>query len=238
MAELNVNVTFPKPAFVPAASGGGSGGTTTADKVSYDGSFDNVQEALDDLFYAAPSINSFTGGSSNEIGSTITAVNLAWTLNKDVTSQSLNQGIGAIGVALRAHALSDLSLTTNTTYTLTVGDGTNTDVASTSVSFLNKCYWGVSTETELDDAAVLALDSQLSSSRVQSRTFDCSGGRYFYFAFPASFGTPTFKVGGLAFSAMTSVVRNFENASGHTASFQIWRVNDIQTGSAIAVEVS
>lgn len=223
---------FPLPPYVPAP-----GGATTAADVSYVGAYPNVQEALDALFYVAPNITSFTGGSNNEIGSTVNNVNLAWAINKAIASQSINQGIGSLDAALRELALTSQGITSNRTYTLTVSDGTNQDQASTTVAFLNKRYWGVSAETTLDDAEIIALSQELSSSRLQSRTFDCTGGRYFYFAFPASFGTPSFRVGGLAFSDMTVVTRDFTNASGHTSSYQIWRSTNLQTGAAIPVEV-
>lgn len=220
--------------------GGGGGGITlpiSSADVTYDAPYGTVDAALDALFYVNTDISAFTGGSNNEIGSTVNNVNLAWTINKAIISQSINQGIGALDPSLRALNLTGLGITTNRTYTLTVSDGSTIDNASTSVQFFNKRYWGVSAETDLDDAQIIALSGELATARQQTRVFDCSGGRYFYFAFPASFGTPTFKVGGLSFTDMVDVTRSFTNASGFASSYQIWRVNSIQTGSAINVEV-
>lgn len=218
--------------------GGGPGGPVNAVNVIYDNpTYPNVDAALDALLYVATDITGISGGSNNEIGQTVNNVNLAWSINKAITSQSFNQGIGAINPALRALNLTGQAITSNRTYTLTASDGQTTDNASTSVSFFNKRYWGVSADTDLDDAEIIALSSELASARQQTRVFDCTGGRYFYFAFPASFGTPTFKVGGLSFTDMVNVTRSFTNASGFASSYQIWRVNSLQTGAAINVEV-
>lgn len=216
------------------------GGASSADQVSYTNpEYPTVQAALDKLLYVAPAISNFRGGGNYEIGSTVTEVNLAWSLNKPVISQTLNQGIGSIDVSLRSYQHSGQNITTNRTYTLTVSDGTQTKSANTTISFLPKRYWGVSEKTVLEDADILALASELSTTRTQTRTFNCSGGKYFYLVIKTSYCSGIkFKVGGLAFSAVDVVTRQFTNASGHTDSYNIYRPIDIQTGSAIAVEVS
>lgn len=225
-------------AFALDNGGGGPGGPINAEDVIYNHpDYPTVDDALDALLYVPTNITGISGGSNNEIGVTINNVNLAWSINKTVVSQSFNQGIGAIDPALRALNLTAQAITTNRTYTLTASDGTTPDSASTSVLFFNKRYWGVSADTDLDDAEVISLSSELATARQQTRVFDCSGGRYFHFAFPASFGTPTFRVGGLSFTDMVSVTRSFVNASGHAESYQLWRCGSIQTGSAITVEV-
>lgn len=213
---------------------------STAENVSYlNGDITTVQEALDQLLYVAPRISSFTGGNTYEIGSTVNTVTLNWTLNKTVTSQSLNQGIGAIDATLRTYTISDAALTSNTTYTLTVSDGTNSATASTSLYFRYKRYWGTSANTELTNEEILALSQEYSTSRTQSRTFDCSGGQYFYLVIPTEFCSGiSFKVNGLAFSAVVANTIEFTNASGYTASYNVYRPTNIQTGSAINVEVS
>lgn len=197
-----------------------------------------LSEVLDDLLYIAPNVV-LSGGSSHEKGETVTSVSLTWTLNKDITSQSINQGIGTLDVELRVYTHSGQTITTNRTYTITVSDGVNSDTSSITVAFYNKRYYGVSADDTLSDAEILAqLSGEYSSSRVQTRTFDCSGGKYFYIVYPTSWGTASFKVGGLSFSDMNLETRSFTNASGYAESYNIYRPNNIQTGSAILVEVS
>lgn len=210
-----------------------------ADKVEYiNGDIRTVKEALDQLLYISPDITSFTGGGTYEKGSTVNSINLSWTLNKEVTSQSINQGIGDLEVGLRKYDISDANLTEDTTYTLTVSDGKNSDSASTSVLFRQKRYWGVSTETSLTNEQILALSQEFSTGRNQNRTFDCSGGKYFYFVIPTQYCNGIqFKVGGLSFTGIEETTIQLTNASGYEASYNVYRCSNIQTGSAINVEV-
>lgn len=210
-----------------------------ADKVEYiNGDIRTVKDALDQLLYISPDITSFTGGGTYEKGSVINNVNLSWTLNKGITSQSINQGIGDLEVGLRKYDISEANLTEDTTYTLTVSDGKNSDSASTSVLFRQKGYWGVSTETSLTNEQILALSQEFSTERNQNRTFDCSGGKYFYFVIPTQYCNGIqFKVGGLSFTGIEETTIQLTNASGYEASYNVYRCSNIQTGSAINVEV-
>lgn len=210
-----------------------------AQNVSYiNGSFTNVKEALDELLYVEPKVTSFTGGGTYEMGQTIASVSLKWALNKTVTSQSLNNGIGSLDANLREYQVADANLTSDTTYTITVNDGKKSASANTSVLFRQKRYWGVSAEESLTNEQVLALSQEFSTTRKQSRTFDCSGGKYFYFVIPTQYCNGIqFKVGGLSFSAMESSTIQLTNASGYASSYNVYRCSNIQTGSAINVEV-
>ena len=195
-----------------------------------------LQDAMDRLLYVTPSV-SISGGGSYEIGSTRATTTLTWSWNKTIVSQSLNQGIGSLEPTIRTYVY-NTPINSNTTFTITGTDGTTSKSASTSVSFLPKRYWGVSANTSLTDADILALSSELSTSRTQTRTFDCSGGKYFYFVIRTSYCNGiSFKVNGLAFSDMDLETRNIVNAQGYTASYNIYRVHNIQTGSAIEVQV-
>lgn len=210
-----------------------------AQNVEYiNGEFTTVQQALDSLLYVAPVIKSFNGGGTYEMGQTINEVNLSWSINKEVQTQSLNQGIGSIDASLRSYKHSGVNITNNTTYTLTVSDGTNSVSRNTSINFRQKRYWGTSTKSSLTKEDILAMSQEFSTSRAQTRTFDCSGGKYFYFVIPSQYCNGiSFKVGGLAFSAMSSETIQLENASGYTSSYNVYRPINIQTGSAISVEV-
>lgn len=197
---------------------------------------ENVQDALDQLLYSKPSV-SLSGGGNYEIGYTKSSTSLSWSVNKKIKSQSINQGIGSLETDVRSYEY-ETPITSNTTFTITVSDGKNTASSSTSVSFLPKRYWGVRAKTSLLDSDILALSSELSNSRVQTRTFDCSGGKYFYFVIRSDYCNGIkFKVGGLSFSDMEVVTRNVVNSQGATQSYNIYRVNKIQTGSSIPVEV-
>jgi hypothetical protein len=198
-----------------------------------------MQEALDLLLYITPEVTSLTNTVGTvEVGQTVDDLTLNWVINKTITTQSFDQGIGSIDPSLRTLPLTSLGLVSTTTFTLTIGDGQNNANKSTSVLFRHKRYWGTSDQTVLSDPEILALSNEFSTSRAQTRTFDCSGGKYFYICYPASWGAATFKVGGLAFTDMLLSQQNFVNASGHTESYYIYRPNNLQTGSSILVEVS
>jgi len=224
----------------PLPTTGGGGGPVDAYDVSYttpaDPSIENVGEALDSIFYVATDITSFTGGSTVEIGSSIASVNLAWSINKTVTSQSINHGIGALDPELRMFTTTDGPYTTNQSWTLTASDGQTSDNASTNLTFLPKRYWGVSPNTELDNSQILALSQELASSRGKSITYNAKGGRYPYYVYPTSFGALTgVTVGGLPFSDYDVAVQSVTNAQGYVQNYYVIRFNNIQTGAAIAV---
>ena len=186
--------------------------------------------------YVAPAITSLTNDQNSvEIGATATTTTLGWSISGTITSQGLNQSIGAIAIGLRAFTNSD-SYTTDRTYTLTNSDGTTTTTASTSVMFLHKAYWGVSANTSLTDGQVIALSSAFATSRLNSQSVSPSA-QYVYFAYPASFGAAAFTVNGLANTAWTLVTRAFINASGNSTSYNIYRSDNLLTGTyAVAIQ--
>lgn len=198
--------------------------------------YNTVEKALDKLLYVPVTVG-ISGGGTYEIGTTINTVNLTWSTNKDILTQSINNGIGSLATEVRSYTHSGQTITTNRIYTITVNDGTQDAVSSTSVNFLYKRYWGVTSAATITDANIFSLNKELSGTRTQTRTFDCSGGRYFWIIYPQSYGNANFKVGGLSFSDMNLEVRTITNESGASVTLNIYRVNGIQTGSAINVEV-
>jgi hypothetical protein len=194
---------------------------------------------LGDLEYLAPDITALTGGSSNEKGATVANVTLAWTLNKDIVAQTLTDVVG-LSPLVRTKTFTGVNLTADKTYTLTVTDaagGTDTDTES--VLFYSKRHWGVSALTALTSAQILALASnELGSARAQSRTFDCTGGRYIFFAWPATWGTPTFTVNGLVDTSWVNAVVSHTNASGYTCNYHTWRSLNLLNGSSVTVAVT
>lgn len=227
--------------FAPGRGGaGGGGGPVSASMVTVTNEgYANAQEIFDDLLYVPLQITSLSGGGTFEIGTTVNTVNLTWSYNKDVTSQSINQGIGALANDVRAYNLTSLGLTTNRTWTLSASDGTTPRTAGTTVSFLPKRYWGVWEDDAPDNTDILTLSQELSSSRAKSITFDCTGGRFPIYAWPVSAGALSgVTVGGLAFSDYTVDTMSFTNAQGYTQDYYVFTFNGIQTGAAIAVVFS
>lgn len=228
-----------KYVFVEGEQLEGTGGPASAYDVPYatEDGIANVGEALDKLFYVAPSII-MSGGATYEIGQTVHGAHLTWSFNKTIVSQSLDHGIGALDLAVRSYDWPD-DITANTTFQLTASDGKTTAHGSTSVTFQRKAYWGASASPTLDNAAVLALSQAFATSRAKSVTYDCSGGKYPFYCYPASFGAlSAVAVGGLAFSDYSQEILSLTNASGHTEDYLVTRFNGIQFGASIGVSWS
>lgn len=197
-----------------------------------------TQLALNYLLYVPPQILGLVNSIGTvEIGSTVSAVNLSWGLNKVMTALLL-QG-SPITPTLTAISLSGLALVSDTTYTLTASDGTNTTSAGTTVAFRARRWWGSSPLAALTSADILTLgSSEFAASRGQSRSMSATAA-YLWFAWPSSFGGPaSFVVNGLPSSGWVRSVVSHTNASGFTANYDVYRSLFLQNGSGIAVTVS
>jgi hypothetical protein len=204
-----------------------------------------------------------TGPASNTTvlrGITVNRVELAWSYNHtdgDPHAQSLNFGIGAIAVALRAYDIDPLAFAVNTTFTLTA-DGDEWPIPNpltrdSIVAFLNRRYWGVHNADLLVDAAADAtirglvaggtFSQEFCAARAVTKTFDASVGappNYLYFAYPTSFGlTPQTFMGGFAFADWDSVIFvNFDNGTGFTENYYIIRTNPQYNGAGITWQLT
>ena len=107
--------------------------------------------------------------------------------------------------------------------------------ASASVAFSHRRYWGSSAET---DADITTLTTELSNSKAKTIDFNCSGGKYFYYAYPKVLGTTTWKVGGLAFTGYQLTEKTITNEYGLPVTYYIYRSIEKQTGSAINAVIS
>lgn len=191
-----------------------------------------VSDRIAALEYFNPAVSSISNTVGTvEIGTTITALTMNWSLNKTVTSQSFDQGIGSINAALRTLALSSLSLTSDKTYTLTVSDGSHSANGSTSVLFRHRRRWGTSATATPNSALIDALaGNEFATNFAQSRSMSPSAA-YLYFAWPAAWGTPSFTVNGLPVTGWVQTTISYTNPSGNTTSFDVWRSQYPQTGT-------
>lgn len=204
-----------------------------------------IEELNSQIGYTAIDITSFTVSPSvSEIGSTVSSLTFNWTLNKTAATQSINGGIGSIPPPATT-VTKAVSITSNTTYTLTVDDGTSfpghSDTATASVNFRHKAYWGTSASTSLDSAGILGLpNSAFATGRARTFTVN-GGGQYIYYAYPASYdagGDASFTVNGFPTSGWVKTTVSFTNASGNVTSFSVYRSAEVQSGSGIQVTVA
>lgn len=185
--------------------------------------FSNVSKLMDEVF---PFTMSFSGGATYEKGSTQT-INLSWSYDRDIISQSINRETIAVDVRTKQYE----DIVTDTTYTLSAIFDGQTYTKSTSVEFRLKKYYGVSVREMLTNEEVLALSSQWAGRAQSSTVFDCTGGKYPYYILPTSMVSDIqFWIGGLRNSDWIEEIREITNAYGYTESYTVFRLNSIQRG--------
>jgi len=227
-------------------TGGKGTDDQTAEEVSYaDDNYHNVQDALDSLInpYVNLAITSFTHDAGvQEKGSTLDDFTLNWSYNTPtdpLTSQSLDHGIGSVTpLTKHFYDVTGAGLTAQETYVLTASNGITSPTANATIYFQDKRHWGANTDDDLTSAEILTLDNnEFETDYVQTRTFDCSGGKYIWFAFPKSWGQPKFYVGGFLTNFIEDTISH-TNASGYTVDYYTYRSPYQYNNPAVEVEVT
>lgn len=172
----------------------------------------DIRARLDALEYKSIVINSFNAAPPvSELGSSQT-ITLAWTLNKEATSQEIN------GNSVTGNSKQYENVTTGTTYTLTVSDGQTSASKTVSVSFANHIYYGAA---DLSD--VTALDDVLSNDPERTITVNAGAGRYIVYAIPARLGDVAFYVSGFEGGFEAAVEQVLTNNSGYQETYKVYR---------------
>lgn len=190
---------------------------------------DKYKQMIDDLSYVKIAINSMTAtNSSNEIGSTVAATDVAWTLNKEPKTQKIKFSSEAeekLETSARSKSYTGKNVTSNAIIKLTVTDERDASVSKqVTISFQPKVYWGVSEKSSLESADILALaSSALAGSRGRTFSVNAAAGEYIYYVIPSSFGTPTFNVGGFDGGFIKVGTVSHKNASGYTQDYDVWK---------------
>lgn len=197
-------------------------------------SVSTTQEALDVVLYTAPDITSFTNNAGTvELGTIVTTVTLNWAINKDITSQSLNQGIGALNISLREYIHGGQTITSDRMYTLQVGDGIESDSRNTNVYFRNKRYWDAAPiPGSINSAFILSLShNELNESKSKTFTVDAGTDEYIWFIYPKRSGIATFWVGGFEGGFEAPITVSFTNSSTYTEDYYVYRSTNPNLGS-------
>lgn len=133
---------------------------------------------------------SFTNNTGTvEKGASVASVVLSWSFNKAMSAVTIN----GVSVDPASHTTTESGpFTGNMTWILAASDGTRTANASTSISFMQRRHWGASSLETLDDANIIGLgSSEFATNFNKAVSYDCTGGKYPYLAYPASFGAPS-----------------------------------------------
>jgi hypothetical protein len=201
----------------------------------------NIKSILDELTYVYPAISSFSIANPNrEIGDKVSELTFNWVVNKQGLTLSINQGIGEVVGTSVTKTLST-PLTSNQTFTLSASDDKNTVTKNATLSFLKRAFWFVDNQESVDEATILsATNSALVSSRVMTKTFNCSGGKYIYICIPTSLcsGTVGFTAFGLSTSFVLTSMSGFKNKYGVNVPMNVYRSLELQNGSNIEIKVS
>lgn len=228
------------------------------------GTVTSLQDFIEKVFYpSVPPVASLSiqGGTIREFGAS-NAVTLNWTVTKKTKGVNLiavdgqtftvstdidedadpenNQQIGTkAGTATQ---------NVDHVFTMLVQAASGSEWVNGSVTLVwrNKRYWGKSAVQAVADAYIIAADgassgvgNEFSTTRAQTRNGMDGAGQYLFFAWPTSFGEPSFTVNGLPNTAWTKIRDNspFTNASGYTENYDVWVSNTVQN-SALNIIVS
>lgn len=184
--------------------------------------------------YTAISITSFGhNAGTKEYGESVTDVVLSWSLNKAAKTLTLDGE--PLDVSATSKSLSGLNITfdNNVTWTLVATDERDAkSTRTTAIAFANGIYYGAAAEpAEYNSAFILGLTKTLQNSKVSPFTVDAGEGEYIYYALPKRLGTCEFTVG--IFTGGFDLVATipFENASGYTEDYYIYRSDNANLGS-------
>lgn len=158
---------------------------------------DILRGKLDDLLYEPIKINSFTVSPQTvDKGRVLTTLTFNWSFSKIPKTLSFT---GTDDVNSTGIKLTDLELSSNRTYTLSVTDERDTlKQSSITVRFYNRVYYGVAKEPEsYDSEFIKSLNSQLVSSTniVTSFNVNAGEGDYIYYCLPVENGECLFYLG-------------------------------------------
>lgn len=232
-------VTYSTTSPVPTTIGGIEAGKEYTNE--------NITTVINDLLfpYQYPAFSTFTvdGASSGsyEVGYTYAAGDkvFAWTTtnnsNIKPNSVTLNGTAGLTNDGTETQAISAITNNTVATSTFTISaENTKNQTFSKiiTLSWGMKRFWGVSASTSLNDAGILLLNSEIATSRVKTVTYDCTGGRYFYFAYPSAWGDlNNTKINSLTWNDWVLVSRGFANQYGVKIPMNIYRSYNLLNGT-------
>ena len=199
-----------------------------------------VADALDQLLYVAPAVKTFTASPAfgdYEIGDTVSNPRFTWSYNKAIVNQNLKAGGSALPLddtQAREYAYTG-DITSNTTFTIAGSDKKEKSCSRTGTfSFKHKRYFGVAeVPAEYNSDFILGLSGkEFCTGRTKSAfSLTAGAGQYMFYCFPATYGTPTFNVGGFDGGFELAATIDFTNASGNTTSFVIWKSENANLGT-------
>lgn len=158
----------------------------------------------------------------------------------DITEDGTISLYKAQDTASKGTTLSGVNLKASKTYTLKATDARNAVATRTAdVAFRDKRHWWVAVSLDaagVTDQIINQATGELATWYNKTFTLNAAAGQHIYYAFPASWGTPRFFVGG--FEGGFALLKTFDhkNASGATISYAVWKSTNAGLGNT-TVEV-
>ena len=202
---------------------------------------DEYKQKIDDLSYTKIATTAMSAtNSANEIGATVAATDVSWTLNKEAKTQKIKFGGEAeetLDKTLRKKSYTGKTVKSNTNIVLTVTDERDAQVSRTaSITFQPKVYWGKTNKEQLTDEDILALEgAALASNKNRTFTVNAGAGEKIVYVIPTSFGTPTFNVGGFDGGFKKMQTLSHTNKSGYSESYDVWESVNAGLGNTTVV---
>lgn len=234
--------------------------TVTVGGIVSGSTFSNVglQQLFDDMFYpyTAPTCNLSASNSTREFGASIATI-LSWSVTKAKLNISSITVDGTPFVPTNVPVQSGVKSTSavqdvDTTFSMTITDGTSTIMEYATVSWLNAVYWGktsnfslpsmtiVGTQPAWADGASVGTGKSLASSLAGNYNGIDGAGDYLVFAWPTSFGSPSFTINGLPNTAFTKLGNgiSFTNMNGYVETYDVWLSNTAQNSPITSFIIS
>lgn len=214
--------------WLASLQGSGTGGPITAAGVTYNATYATVEAALDDLTYQ-PLGGAMGGLAVQLMGASVDEVNLTWSWNKAIVSQTLNGAV--VPLADRAATIEG-PFTNDTAFSVIGNDGTTSVTRAVTLAFSNDRFVGVGA-AGLDaeaGAALTATARSANETRALTFTVTAGPGQKIYYLFPKRLGFPTFTVGGFEGGFDVSE-EPLQNAAGFIEDFYICESQSANLGT-------
>jgi len=199
--------------------------------------------AIDDLNYKPITIGTFTVTPTvAEIGDTVTAVTLAYVLNKIPVELKLD-GANVTPLAISGSiSKTGQSITAAKTYTLTAkdagssGNPPTTATKTATINFWNSIYWGAAALQTITSAFLRGLSGHtISSTKGRTINVNAGAGQYIWYALPSRLGAVTFEIGGFTGGFEPAQTVTVENAHGYSESYLVYHSTNPNLGSTEVV---
>lgn len=169
------------------------------------------------------------------LGTVLDSVTVAWTLNKEPTTQKLN-GTILVSSARSVDYPGPFAETTELTLTVT-DERAAADTVSAKVYFYNHVYYGVRAGREMPlNAELHGMPSSLQDSLGLTINANAGAGEYVLYACPSRLGTPEFWANGFqgGFEKLGTMVHT--NAAGYMENYDVWLSNAAGLNITITVK--